>query len=57
MVVCIGGHETTDWPCWNSKPTSCQRECARQLKCGNHRCVRVCHSVSDLNNQNVNRLI
>lgn len=46
-VRCIGGHELATWPCWNSKPTSCQRKCARQLKCGNHRCDRVCHTVPD----------
>lgn len=34
------------WPCWNSKPSSCQRKCARKLKCGNHKCSLVCHSVS-----------
>ncbi|XP_032290175.2 NF-X1-type zinc finger protein NFXL1-like [Drosophila virilis] len=53
-VACIGGHELATWPCWNSKPTSCQRKCARQLKCGNHRCQLVCHAVpqpEDMNQQ------
>ncbi|KAH8296583.1 hypothetical protein KR054_008304 [Drosophila jambulina] len=45
IVTCIGGHEVATWPCWNSKPSSCQRQCARQLKCGNHKCSLVCHSV------------
>ncbi|XP_034109724.1 NF-X1-type zinc finger protein NFXL1 [Drosophila albomicans] len=45
VVTCIGGHEVATWPCWNSKPTSCQRKCARQLKCGNHSCDLVCHAV------------
>ncbi|KAI8039370.1 hypothetical protein M5D96_008093 [Drosophila gunungcola] len=45
IVTCIGGHEVATWPCWNSKPSSCQRKCARQLKCGNHKCSLVCHSV------------
>jgi len=45
IVTCIGGHEVATWPCWNSKPTSCQRSCARQLKCGNHKCSLVCHFV------------
>lgn len=47
-VTCIGGHEIADWPCWNSKPTSCQRKCNRALRCGNHKCGLICHSVPDL---------
>ncbi|XP_053955812.1 NF-X1-type zinc finger protein NFXL1 isoform X2 [Anastrepha ludens] len=47
-VTCIGGHEIADWLCWNSKPTSCQRKCNRELRCGNHKCELVCHSVPDL---------
>lgn len=47
-VTCIGGHEVANWPCWNSKPTSCGRECARKLKCGNHNCALVCHPVAKL---------
>ncbi|KAH8315852.1 hypothetical protein KR067_011340 [Drosophila pandora] len=47
VVTCIGGHEVATWPCWNSKPSSCQRKCARQLKCGNHKCSLVCHSVAN----------
>lgn len=47
-VTCIGGHEVADWPCWNSKPQSCARKCARKLKCGNHSCALVCHSVPKL---------
>ncbi|XP_016966713.1 NF-X1-type zinc finger protein NFXL1 [Drosophila biarmipes] len=46
VVTCIGGHEVATWPCWNSKPSSCQRKCARQLRCGNHKCSLVCHSVA-----------
>ncbi|ALC44013.1 CG15011 [Drosophila busckii] len=46
-VSCIGGHELATWPCWNSKPSSCARKCARQLRCGNHKCQLVCHTVPD----------
>ncbi|XP_055376175.1 NF-X1-type zinc finger protein NFXL1 [Condylostylus longicornis] len=48
MVRCIGGHEIAEWPCWNSKPTSCQRLCQRVLKCTNHTCTKVCHVVPNL---------
>lgn len=47
-AICLGGHEECLWPCYNSKPTSCQRECGRKLKCGNHKCQRLCHEVKDL---------
>lgn len=33
-VRCIGSHETALWPCYNSRPASCGRPCARKLKCG-----------------------
>lgn len=46
---CLGGHDTIQWPCWDSKPRTCGRPCARQLKCGNHLCTETCHPVSDLN--------
>lgn len=52
-VTCIGGHEVAEWPCWNSKPTSCQRLCNRLLRCGNHNCALVCHSVPDLKDMKV----
>lgn len=52
-VTCIGGHEVADWPCWNSKPSSCQRLCNRFLRCGNHKCSLVCHSVPDLKDMKV----
>ncbi|XP_030375185.1 NF-X1-type zinc finger protein NFXL1 [Scaptodrosophila lebanonensis] len=51
-VTCIGGHEVAMWPCWNSKPSSCQRKCARKLKCGNHKCNLVCHAVPNLQDMN-----
>uniref|UniRef100_A0A336MJV8 CSON002769 protein n=1 Tax=Culicoides sonorensis TaxID=179676 RepID=A0A336MJV8_CULSO len=44
-VMCIGGHEISPWPCWNSKPSSCGRNCGRKLTCGNHNCEKACHSV------------
>ncbi|KAM7357795.1 NF-X1-type zinc finger protein NFXL1 [Cochliomyia hominivorax] len=47
-VTCIGGHEVAEWPCWNSKPSSCQRLCNRVLRCGNHKCSLVCHAVPDI---------
>lgn len=46
-VECIGGHETVLWPCWDSKPNSCGRMCGRSLKCGNHKCEKMCHTVDD----------
>lgn len=46
-VECIGGHETVQWPCWDSKPNSCGRICGRSLKCGNHKCEKMCHTVDD----------
>uniref|UniRef100_A0A182N7V1 NF-X1-type domain-containing protein n=1 Tax=Anopheles dirus TaxID=7168 RepID=A0A182N7V1_9DIPT len=45
-VMCLGGHETSDWPCANSKPSSCGRPCGRLLKCGMHRCALACHKVT-----------
>lgn len=44
-VTCLGGHDTSNWPCYLSKPSSCQRSCGRMLKCGNHMCSRPCHVV------------
>lgn len=46
-VECIGGHEKSIWPCWNSKSSSCGRICGRKLKCGNHVCELICHAVED----------
>lgn len=46
-VECIGGHEIALWPCWDSKPNSCGRNCGRALKCGNHKCEKLCHTVDD----------
>lgn len=46
-VDCIGGHETVLYPCWNSKPSSCGRICGRKLKCENHVCELLCHSVEN----------
>ncbi|XP_052893444.1 NF-X1-type zinc finger protein NFXL1 [Anopheles moucheti] len=45
-VMCLGGHETIDWPCSISKPSSCGRPCDRLLKCGIHRCPLTCHKVT-----------
>ncbi|XP_049546013.1 NF-X1-type zinc finger protein NFXL1 [Anopheles darlingi] len=45
-VMCLGGHETSEWPCYNSKPASCGRPCGRLLKCGLHRCPLQCHKVT-----------
>ncbi|XP_049812218.1 NF-X1-type zinc finger protein NFXL1 [Schistocerca nitens] len=44
-VTCLGGHETSDWPCYLAKPSSCQRPCGRHLACGNHTCTLPCHEV------------
>lgn len=49
--MCIGGHEKVLWPCWNSQPSSCGRQCGRQLRCGNHFCQDQCHEVTDLNSK------
>lgn len=48
-VTCIGGHETSLWPCYNSQPTSCGRPCNRKLRCTNHTCDLQCHAVKDQN--------
>lgn len=53
-VDCVGGHENTLWPCWNSKPASCGRACGRALKCGNHSCDGQCHEVTDIKSMLVN---
>ncbi|XP_058119829.1 NF-X1-type zinc finger protein NFXL1 [Anopheles ziemanni] len=45
-VMCLGGHETADWPCSNSKPSSCGRACGRKLRCGLHQCPLICHKVT-----------
>lgn len=44
-VICLGGHETSNWPCYVANPTSCHRECARKLACENHTCTLPCHIV------------
>ena len=44
-VTCLGGHETTLWPCHSAKPASCGRKCGRQLPCENCTCARDCHRV------------
>ncbi len=44
-VPCLGQHEIADFPCHNSKPTSCGRNCGRKLACTNHTCERDCHRV------------
>ncbi|XP_065556677.1 NF-X1-type zinc finger protein NFXL1-like isoform X2 [Artemia franciscana] len=46
-VTCLGGHETKNWPCHNSKPSSCYRPCGQVLLCSNHICSRPCHKVED----------
>ena len=46
-MTCLGGHETTDWPCHLAKPSSCGRPCGRRLPCGNHTCERSCHKVKN----------
>lgn len=45
-VTCIGGHETADWPCHMSEPSSCGRPCGQELYCGNHTCAKPCHTVT-----------
>ena len=44
-VTCLGGHDTSMYPCHMAKPASCGRKCGRQLPCGNHTCARDCHKV------------
>ena len=44
-VTCIGGHETRDWPCHKSTPSSCFRPCGQLLACTNHTCAKPCHIV------------
>lgn len=42
---CLGRHDTIPLPCWDSKPRTCGRPCGRPLKCGNHICRTICHTV------------
>lgn len=56
-VECIGGHELALWPCWNSNPASCGRICGRNLKCGNHVCEQMCHTVEDKTSKQVKHLL
>ncbi|XP_050311895.1 NF-X1-type zinc finger protein NFXL1 [Anthonomus grandis grandis] len=44
-VTCLGGHETANYPCHLTKPSSCGRACGRQLPCTNHACTLECHTV------------
>lgn len=46
-VTCLGGHETSEWPCYNSRVSSCHRPCGRILLCSNHLCNKLCHLVLD----------
>ncbi|KAJ3662166.1 hypothetical protein Zmor_006522 [Zophobas morio] len=46
-VTCLGGHETSDWPCHRAVPSSCHRPCGRSLKCENHICTFSCHVVEN----------
>lgn len=55
-VNCVGGHENTLWPCWNSKPGSCGRACGRALKCEQHVCERPCHEVADFKSMAVRHM-
>ncbi|KAG5674339.1 hypothetical protein PVAND_004314 [Polypedilum vanderplanki] len=50
-VTCLGGHETVMLNCSNARVSSCGRICGRMLSCGNHKCQKACHEVSDLNNE------
>ncbi|XP_037933957.1 NF-X1-type zinc finger protein NFXL1 [Teleopsis dalmanni] len=52
MATCVGGHETSAWPCWLSSPSSCKRPCNRLLRCGNHKCQLICHPVPNLLDMN-----
>ncbi|BFZ15022.1 hypothetical protein BsWGS_18061 [Bradybaena similaris] len=44
---CLGGHETSEIPCFRVKPYACGRKCGRRLACGNHTCELQCHTVTD----------
>ncbi|XP_059473634.1 NF-X1-type zinc finger protein NFXL1 [Neocloeon triangulifer] len=46
-VICLGGHEKADWPCFKAIPSCCGRQCGRSLKCGNHLCTLLCHTVKN----------
>ena len=49
-VTCLGGHETSDWPCAIAKSAPCGRKCGRSLACENHTCDRDCHKVKNAPN-------
>lgn len=46
-VDCLGGHESSDVPCYRAKEYLCGRICGRTLACGNHSCSLPCHKVID----------
>ena len=46
-ITCLGGHDTSDFPCHMAKPSSCGRSCGRTLLCGNHYCERDCHRIKN----------
>ena len=50
-ITCLGGHETSDWPCYQAKSSSCGRKCGRSLSCGLHVCERSCHKVKNAPNE------
>lgn len=47
MVTCLGGHETVPFPCHMAISSSCLRKCDRLLKCTNHSCEKLCHTVNN----------
>ncbi|XP_077976077.1 NF-X1-type zinc finger protein NFXL1-like isoform X1 [Styela clava] len=43
--VCLGDHERSNLPCFEARRYCCGRKCGRLLKCGNHTCSLLCHTV------------
>ncbi|XP_043918359.1 NF-X1-type zinc finger protein NFXL1 [Protopterus annectens] len=50
-VECLGKHEVFALPCHRVGPYSCGRPCGRLLSCGNHTCMKECHSVTTVDGE------
>lgn len=46
-LICLGLHETLNFPCSEVRPWSCGRKCGRLLACSNHTCLQECHAVEN----------
>lgn len=47
-VPCYGNHVRATLPCHRATPFSCNHPCGVQLPCGNHRCMKACHTLGSV---------